>query len=389
MPKHLLYLHNAVIGSTTANVVQVMAMCNAWIQAGYRVTLVLRASKQTSDETLSHFKARYAAPSSLEIHLLKTWLPHRIHRHLSALKVGWLARRFRPDLCFVRDPAYFHALRLTGVPVIFELHNTRLHLGSNLIDRLYHKMVIRGSQREACLKIIAISEALAIYWRNQGIPPENILVLHDGFNAHQFQSKPSRAEVRISYGLPKDRQLVVYTGNLQENRGIGYLIALAQLNPALLFFAAGGTPDRVAYYRELCLQQKIDNLIFHGQLPHVEIPDLLMVADVLLAVWSDQVPTINVCSPLKVFEYMAAGVPAVYPGYPTIHEVVMDGINGFLAVPDHIESLNATLHRALNLTDEMKDEYERSSREIAFSQYAWDIRISRIINELPPTLESA
>jgi glycosyltransferase involved in cell wall biosynthesis len=381
-------MHNAKIGSTMANVVQVMAMSKAWIQAGFRVTLVLRSIGRKDESQMQHFKEQHGAPEELSIVLMRSNLPSRIHRHLAACKIPSLIRSLTPDFCFVRDPAFFHAALKTGIPVIMELHNTRLHLGSTKLDKRYHRMVVQGSKNPGCLKVVAISAALAEYWKQQEIPTEKILVLHDGFTAEQYSKLPNREDVRKRYGLPLNHPVVVYTGNLQENRGIEYLITLAEMNTNVRFFVAGGSKDRVAHYREYCISKSINNIDFHGQMPHIEIPALLAAADVLLAVWSHRVPTINVCSPLKVFEYMASGIPAVYPGYPTIHEVIEEGDNGFLAPPDNPEALNVALHRALNLSEEERHGYYLKSREIAFSRYTWDARIAEITATLPEKLKS-
>jgi glycosyltransferase involved in cell wall biosynthesis len=389
MQSHLLYLHNAEISSTMANVVQVVAMCKAWIQAGCRVTLVLRSAHQHDEKEIQQFKAQHGAPQELSIMLLPSSLPPRIHRHLVARKIPSLILSLSPDFCFVRDPAFFHAVLKTGTPVIMELHNTRLHLGSSRLDKRYHRIVIRGSKLPECLQIVAISAALADYWKLQGIPEKKMVVLHDGFTAGHFTEIPDRIIVRKQYELPIDKTIVVYTGNLQENRGIEYLIALAQRNPQVLFLAAGGSPDRVAHYRDYCQRESIHNLRFPGQLPHIEIPALLAAADALLAVWSHKVPTINVCSPLKVFEYMASGIPAVYPGYPTIHEVIQEGVNGFLATPDNIDSLNIALQKALALSIEERNQYFTNSREIAFGRYTWNSRVAEMVALLPENLKSA
>jgi glycosyltransferase involved in cell wall biosynthesis len=60
---------------------------------------------------------------------------------------------------------------------------------------------------------------------------------------------------------------------------------------------------------------------------------------VLLALWSKKVPTINYCSPLKIFEYMASGRIMVAHGFPTIKEVIKHNKNGLLARPDDFNDL--------------------------------------------------
>lgn len=380
-------MHNTEISSTMANLVQVVSMCNAWHTAGYDVTLMLRSKNMDENTATSYLGSRLGMNCNIKIKLITSSLPERISRHLSPFSIRKIISKTNPDFCFVRDPVYFNMSVRAGKPTILELHNTRLHIGIEWINRIYHRMVIRGSNSKLCPGVISISEALATYWEKCGVSHDKLKVLHDGFSPELFRQILSKSEARSQFSLPDNRKIVVYTGNLQANRGIDYILDLAGMNSELLFVVAGGTPARIDHYSYFSKSRNLSNILFLGHIPHVKVPALLYAADVLLAMWSKNVPTIGYCSPLKVFEYMATGIPAVYPAYPTIREVIDGGINGFLAVPDDLESMNVTLHRALSLTDEQKEIFLKNSRSRAFNQFTWTARVKEIITLLPENLK--
>jgi glycosyltransferase involved in cell wall biosynthesis len=79
---------------------------------------------------------------------------------------------------------------------------------------------------------------------------------------------------------------------------------------------------------------------FAGPRPHSAIPALLPAFDVAL------VPAINpYASPLKLFEYMAAGIASVAPDQPNLREILADDRNALLVPPGDGPSLQRALTR--------------------------------------------
>ncbi len=386
--RRLLYMHNVDISTKSANLVQVVSMCNAWSATGYRVLLTLRSSGMHHNQGKNYLQRNTGLSPEVQLHLMRSPLPGKISRHLSPMFVRRVMNRYKPHLCFVRDPVYFNLATKSGIPTVMELHNNRMHHGIGWLNQRFSNMVKRGSRRESALMLIAISHQLGQWWEDAGIPGNKLLVLHDGFNPDMFINPQEKLAARQRLGLPSDRNIVVYTGNLQQNRGIHYILKLALMNPDLLFVLAGGKHADMERVQQETGQQGIDNIRLLGHIPHPGIPDCLYAADVLLAMWSAEVPTIAYCSPLKVFEYMASGRPAVYPAYPTIREVVTDGLNGFLAPPDDPGGLHHALHRALGMSDDERALYEESSRSVAFDHYSWHRRVSAIQERLPENLRT-
>ena len=80
---------------------------------------------------------------------------------------------------------------------------------------------------------------------------------------------------------------------------------------------------------------------------YIQTPEYLY-SGYSVSLWSYEVPTINYCSPLKIFEYMAAGRTILAQGFPTILEVLHNNENAIIAKPDSFQDLYDKLKYALD-----------------------------------------
>ena len=129
----------------------------------------------------------------------------------------------------------------------------------------------------------------------------------------------------------------------------------------------------------------LSNIVFTGHVRHQDVKQYLFAADVLLMIWSRQVPTINYCSPLKMFEYMAAERIIVGHAFPTILEVLKDGEDAYLADPDSFDDLRKKMALALN--EEYPNSMAKRARELAMKKYTWQARARAILSFLEASID--
>ena len=175
-------------------------------------------------------------------------------------------------------------------------------------------------------------------------------------------------------------KVVTYTGGLYMHRGIENIIYLAKAFPNLHFCVVGGPEKNRQHFQKLSQEKSISNIKFMGFVEHNLIPDYLYASDILLALWSSKVPTINYCSPLKIFEYMAAGRTIVAHDFPTIREVLENEKDAILCEPDNFNSLRLGLIKALD--EKNSANFGKLSRNKAFKLYSWDNRVSKLLEFL-------
>jgi glycosyltransferase involved in cell wall biosynthesis len=82
-------------------------------------------------------------------------------------------------------------------------------------------------------------------------------------------------------------------------------------------------------------------------------------------------------SPLKLFEYMAAGAPIVAAELPSIREVIKHGDNGWLVAPDDPGALAAGIRHVLQNRDLASAMAAKAARDA--KNYTWQSRAARIV----------
>ena len=379
----LVYLHDNKITSEMANMVQVVSMCDAFASKGVNVELVTPYFKEKIDNPHEYLSCRFEMENRLD---LSFYSKIKIFNRLDILGSYFGIRKYlnkkknKASLYFTRSPLIFSLLANKKLPVIYEAHNSKIHNNIKFFDRYWSKKVIEASQMSSCLAFIPISEKLGDFWREKGVPPQKILPLHDGFNNRMFKEKIPENEARIKLNLPLEKRIVTYTGSLYPNREIENIIELAKYFSKELFIVAGGPQENADLYQSFAKEKKINNINFIGPVEHRKIPLYLFASDVLLAMWSEKVPTINYCSPLKVFEYMAAGRIIVAHAFPTIKEVIRHEENGLLVIPGDFKDLVEKTNIALNNTN-LKS-IEKQARAEAFENYTWIKRVAKILEAI-------
>jgi glycosyltransferase involved in cell wall biosynthesis len=373
----LLYLHDKSIDSDKANVIQVLHMCYAFAELGQQVCLAIPANSCESDDLRQAVRHQIGKDINFSI---KSYRNISIGRRLSMLGsypgARQLLKSAKADCCFVRNPVLINATLKRNLPTIFESHNASIH-DNFLLNVFWTGNLVKNCKQKKLLKFIAISESLAEKWKAKGIPPHKVISLHDGVDIDSFRIPSDIRKLRTQLGLPANKKIVLYGGSLYADRGIDKILALAKNFIHTCFAIIGGSQKNIDYYTKRAQQQKITNIIFAGRVPHHKVRHYLMAADVLLMVWSTKVRTINYCSPLKMFEYMAAGKIIVGHGFPTIREVLTDGKNALLVNPDSFDELKAKL--ALALSYSYPNNLAANARRLALEKYSWKTRASKIL----------
>lgn len=379
----LLYLHHVPLTTESANVIQVLHMCHTFQSLGVDVVLsVPWVAGRTDCEMRELIEHELGEPVRFTV---RCYPHYTIRGRFTTLGCYWGVREILQssggvDVCFVRNPFLARLALRRGMKAVFESHDERLHPTSSFMNMLYMKMLLSDAQSPGLVQFIAISGALANIWRNRGVPARKILVLHDGVSSHHYQSAKSLSEARSALGIRTDKKLVVYAGSLYGDRQIEVILRLARAFANVIFMVIGGPDHQKEWYDSIVRRQALGNVVFVGRVPHQYVREYLFAADVLLMLWSSEVPTIHVCSPLKVFEYMASGRVIVGHAFPTITEVLVDGETAFLAKPANDKELENKLAAGLSLA--YPNLMAQKARETALTQYSWEARASRILEGL-------
>jgi glycosyltransferase involved in cell wall biosynthesis len=359
----IICISSAKIPSDTANSIQVMKVCQAFVQNGNEVLLFVPGSKKSGGDqkTLSE---HYGLTTSFQI----KWLPVK-NRRIFPWAAVKEARQLKPDILYTW-PFQAAALGLlTGLPTLLEIHD----YPSGRIGPLWLRLFLLIPGRKRLLPITgALQSALRLPSRLTRVAP-------DGVDIERYASLPASKTARRRLNLP-DSLTVLCTGHLYQGRGAEVFLHLARKFPKTSFIWVGGQPADVQAWSRRA--DRITNAKFIGFVPNALIPFYQAAADVLLMPYQRTVATSSggntaeICSPMKMFEYMAAGRAILTSDLPVLREV-LDETTAVFCLPDDLTAWEAQLKRLLH-DPSLRKKLGESARR-AVEKYSWKKRAADVL----------
>lgn len=265
-------------------------------------------------------------------------------------------------------------------PMVLELSRTRGLSLPGLATRV-EQHIFRGAER-VCVVTAVLRDMLL----EQGVEPERLVVTPNGVHLEHYQN-PDRAAARAALGLGPEHGGVVlgFVGYYRDWHRLDLVIdALAEqaLHGARLALVGGG-PAHDELVARAARRGVSERIHFAGTRPHAEIPRLLPAFDIAL------VPAINpYASPLKLHEYMAAGLAVVAPDQPNLREVLVHERNGLLVAPGDGDALGAALAR-LTADEALRERLgAEAAATIAREDLTWRGNARRVVAAVEPLLKA-
>jgi glycosyltransferase involved in cell wall biosynthesis len=189
------------------------------------------------------------------------------------------------------------------------------------------------------------------------------------------------AAARAELNLPGDAPVVMFVGGFQPWHGLEHLLdAFAQVQaarPDARLVLVGDGPAREAVTRQARALRLNGCLHITGSVPHARVPQLLAAADVVAAPYP-RLPREMWFSPLKLYEYMAAGKAIVATDDGQIRQAIQDGENGLLVPPGDVSSLAAAITQLVQ-DPARRAQLGQTARCHAVERHSWERHIDRLI----------
>ncbi len=282
-----------------------------------------------------------------------------------------MLRRTRSDVVLERyslsSTAGLDAARTCRLPFVLEM-NAPLVDEAAQYRGLEDVELWRSRERrllEAVDRVIAVSEAIRDHAILQGAAPERVTVVHNGVDLGLFNSG-GRDEIRRRYGLG-DAVVIGFVGSLKPWHGVARLIeALRRLPVGTRLLIVGDGPERGSLESDIASRGLTERVVMTGTLAHAEVAAHLAAMDIAIAPYRPQ-PHFYF-SPLKVVEYMAAGVPVIASSQGDLPEIV--GNAGLLVRADSSDALVTAIRRLIG-DPVLRDRMSRAGRARA-AEMTWD-----------------
>ncbi len=373
------YIASSKIPSASANSIQVMKMCEAFANAGVSTELII-PRRLPGEERVDDIWEYYGIGRKFEIcHLPYPFSGKKLKEKYFALWASLYARILKPDLVYTRLLwAVNWCLRL-GMPVVFEAHKFHQYKSSRAFP-----IFLKRRFSKNFLGMVLISNSLSDFYRKEGISEEQILLVPDGVDVERFGISISKEKTREEIGIPPEKKVACYCGHLYREKGVETIVSCARLAGDILFLIVGGSEEAVKKKKEET--KDLENVLFTGFVPPSRVPAYLSISDVLLLPYTED-SCRKYLSPLKMFEYMASGLPVVASDIPTLREILQDGRNAVLVRPDNPLALKEGIEKVL--ADERLG--QRIAREAAreVREYSWEKRAQKIINFVKDRLRNS
>lgn len=367
-----------------ANGIQTMETCYALAGRGHAVDLIVRPDTQSPGRDPFVFYG-LAPDARLRIERAPVAGPSAARRlGYLAFALGRSAGRARADLLMTRDLGVASALlalpRTLRPPVVYESHGYAPDVAAALPElvatatRPTTRKLQRLARREANVwqhadGYVTITSALrAELERRFGVRPR-ITVVPDGVRSN----RPAKATSGTS------SRVVAYAGHLYAWKGVDVLLESLARMPNVRGLIVGGHAAEPDLARTRSLADRLglrERITFTGLVDPSRVPDLLSQADILVLPNTASAISTRFTSPLKLFEYMAAGRPIVASDLPSIREILRDGENALLVPPGNADALAAAIERLLS-DAVLASKLARTALAEAPS-YSWERRAERL-----------
>lgn len=375
--KAIIYLTFATLPSPTAHSVQIVKMCQAMAKAGAGVKLVADV-RQRPRQIFEFYNVRYP----FEIIGIRL-LPVRI-----VGRVVFLARSFflilknRHSLFYTRDVFTAWFVRALNVDFIMEVHE----LPAGRFQNLLMRRILSASRLRTAVFISEELRKSLLRRMGDRLARQTAVVAHDGADLDEFQSPLSRDESRRKLHLPEGAFMAGYAGSLFEGRGLEVILEVSRVLKDVVFVIVGGERGQADRLKRKVKETGLANVLVIGFVPHRMVPVYLAAFDELLMPYQEAVRThqkkhdIASCmSPLKMFEYMAAGRPIVASRLKVIGEILEDRRNAILVPSDSVTEWAGAI-RTLRDNESLSRTIGEQARDDV-RKYSWDKRVKKIFIE--------
>lgn len=390
VPVKILYLADIRFPLERANGVQSMETCHALASRGHQVALLVRQDSHDPPRDPFEFYGVPPVPS-LGIEVVPIAGPAAAKRTgYLTFALGRAIGRSRQDIIFTRDLGLASLLlrfpRSRRAPLVYEAHGIAADTAAAL------PQLLSGAEAASAAKLRRLAARDARVWRGAdgyatitaGLkaelerrfgPRPRVAVVPDGT---RISDRPSAAGDRGSE--TGDRPFTIgYAGHLYPWKGVEVVIEAVMALPDIRGLIIGGHGresdlDRLkAYALDIDCASRVE---FAGAVPPADVARQLKRADVLILPNRPSAISDRFTSPLKLFEYMAAGRPIVASDLPSICEVLTHERNALLAEAGNPQAFVAAIRR-------LKDDSDLRERLAAQAladvrEYTWARRAERL-----------
>jgi glycosyltransferase involved in cell wall biosynthesis len=238
------------------------------------------------------------------------------------------------------------------------------------IERLGEGAPMRAADIVACGSATVAEQVARL-----GVDGRRIVITPTGTDPELFGTFRDRDRESTRRRLGLDGRFVVgWIGSFRRFHALEHAVdALVSIENATLLLVGDG-PER-ARIEQLARDRNV-TVVCTGTVPHDKVPEHLAAMDVAMVLAAgDQMFHY---SPLKLAEYLAAGLAVIAPRVGALGEQLHDGVDALLVEPGDTQQLAATLRRLRDDPNE-RDRLGRAASATAADRWSWDHSVQLVL----------
>ena len=334
----ILYSHR--IQSRDGQSVHVEELVAAWRALGHEVRVVgpsFYTAAEFGGESRTIARLRRLLPGALgELAELAYNLP--AYRSLARV-----SREFSPDFIYERYNLYYLAgawlAGRSGLPYFLEVNSPLAEERSRHAGLKLHRLA-RAAERHVWRRagcVLVVTEVLRQHVLAAGVAPERVRVVPNGVVPERFGPPPAAGG--------EEAPVLGFVGFIRAWHGLEAVIRVLAgqtTGPAARLVVVGEGPARPELEALAASLGVGGRVHFTGLVAHEQVPAMVAGFDIAL-----QPRVVAYASPLKIFDYMAAGRAIVAPDQPNIREILDHERTALLFDPGREGAMEAAITRLL------------------------------------------
>ncbi|NLB60029.1 MAG: glycosyltransferase family 4 protein [Lentisphaerae bacterium] len=335
-------------------------MCVTLAAQGYDVTLVTRAERQ---ETIQGVQI---------LPLPKRQCGSRWGRFIYSWWDGYRAiRKLSPDLVHFHDAELLPLsliFRMLGMQVIYDAHE-------DLPKQILSKPYLPLRARRVVAWLCSLLERVSAVWLTGIVVanPGQMRPCFPGSKTELIQNFPILDEFKFENETPYSARPVwfAYAGGLTAIRGAREMLqAIERVEQPEAQLSLAGRFESKALEREVASMPGWRRVVYLGWQSRSQISALLGQARAGLVVLHP-VPNFLSNQTVKMFEYMAAGIPVIASDFPLWREIIESHQCGLLVDPLDVGAIAAAMQWILDHPQEAAAMGQRG-RQAVVEKYNWE-----------------
>jgi len=302
-----------------------------------------------------------------------------INQLIEQVKLAWLLLRWKdekPDAIYVRAGytmvvPYLYAL-WKGIPYFVEINAFAEIEGSH--PRLVPLAVkIENWALKHAHGVFLVTKELREYFiKRTGLPSEKFITMPNGCDMSLYDEPK---DTRNLHKAKNSSFTVGFLGSFQVRQGVETLLRAVPIvikkMPNVQFIIAGsGTEEEK--YRKIVEELDIEDVVtFTGFVPKHEVASMIGRFDIALAPYLDELRNIPMGSPLKIFNYLAAGRIVITSELPALELFRQCPAVRFAIADDHMDFARVIIE-VLGMDAMKRAQLAEKGKKFILDNYTWD-----------------